>query len=289
MAENEAPLRKEILTNENVGESDAARSFGGVQARLPQEIQPGFIAGIVAPPNTGKTTLLGTLLDSERTSPAVIIDSAANAQVLPDSDRLFVVKSRTGFDTARAVVNELKSGKHGDIRAIAFDHVTNMYNQEVALKEGDRRQAYQKAMTELLSLTRDCVDLAEGPRKLNVFFIFQEAQENRVIFENGEIKGIVRQEISLSDKMQTSWPNLVPLLACLRIGMYVDPFPRVLDFTPSENTMTKWQIKQSDTRLARLPILVWNPSLGRIVDVIVGGEPVPDEWRVQPKAQLKKA
>lgn len=292
MAEGELEPPR-VLTPENAEATAAARqirTFAGVQASFPQDYSPGMTMALVSPGGVGKTTLIGTLLESELAIPVLYLDARGNGQVLPSTDQIYRMPIRAWW-TVRKVVDDLKAGKDSDIRTLVLDHVTQMYHLNLSsLDMGkDNRLNYQKANVDLVNLTNDLLDMAEGPRRLNVIFVFQESQETRTKIEGtGQPTEIQRLELSLSNKIQQEFPGMVPFQGHLRIGMSAPPEPRVLDFRASPFTQAKWQTKR-DPRFDRIPHEIWNPSLGHLIDVIQGGKNFDVQRFQRPQAQFQKA
>lgn len=286
------------------------RRYGGAESSNPGDIVYGTAMGIAAPGGVGKTTLLGTLahpfdpdtmswqLDVLRpnTSPLLVWDDNSNSHMLPYSDMVDVVRLEDfgGTVIIDRTLNELERGDHTHLRSIAWDNVTASYDrkfQEVGrspqgTKNPDQRSWYNLTNQWITITTRRLLNLAQGPRQINVFFIFQEVQEERVVTDpnSGSFINQRRKEPSLSNKMQGYWPSMVPFLGFLYTASdTIDPAPRVLDFRALSYSMGKKQAPL-EARLNLIPGMVWNPDLGHLVSVLHGLE----EWDVAKHTRVIK-
>lgn len=283
------------------------RRYGGAESDHPGDIVYGTAMGIAAAGGTGKTTLLGTLahpfdpdtmswqLDVLRphTSPILVWDDNSNSHMLPYSDMVDVVRVST-TSIIDNTLNELERGEHAHLKSLCWDNVTATNDRKfqeigkspLAVKNPDQRSWYNLTNQWLTITTRRLLNLAQGPRQLNVFFVFQEVQEERVVTDpnSGSFVMQKRKEPSLSNKMQGYWPSMVPFLGFLYTASDTeDPAPRVLDFRALSFSMGKKQAPL-EARLNLIPGMVWNPDLGHLVNVLHGLE----EWNTAKHTRIIK-
>jgi hypothetical protein len=265
----------EIMTPDNATEIVKARKFGGIEARHPTDINPGVVLAIVGSGGTGKTTFWGSAIDTELGWPILCLDHNANAHVLADNERIFVVPVDTQSQVDR-ILTDCESHYQDDIKTLVFDHFSGMYNFVLAEQDDkDPRASYNKTQSWAMRTVRRALNLAERPPYYNVVFIFQEVTESRVQEDENSVPQIVqRREVNLSNKMQCYFPSMVPFMGFMRVGLNKAPWPRVLDFRPAWHTQAKWQPK-GGTTAANTPQEMWNPSLATIIDVWRGGQSWP--------------
>lgn len=277
----------EILTPESPGIEQVRASF-----KRPEDMKPGRVVGIVGPGNSGKTTLSSTVVESEYGGPMLIADCNSNANVLAGKSDIFVSDPIMRIAQFEKLLDGFEGQKadYKGIKTFSLDNVTALYG--ISLEENggakDARNDYKLAGQWLMGTTRRLLNLAQGPLRLNVIFVFQEAQETRVkVGEGSKPEEFIRQEISLSNKMQTEWPSMIPLMGFLRVGQDYPPYARCWDLRPINMMMAKFQIEASIGKT--VPLEMWNPHLGHVFDALVGGIPFPTAQHNKPKLTPEQA
>lgn len=278
-AVSEAVTPPKVLTPDNARAT--VESFGGVKARQIADLMPGVVQSLVGPGGEGKTTMAASAIYSEYINKIVILDSGSNAQVIPPppSGKTIIDVPCPTWGNIDAIADEFLSGGHKDTDLVIFDNVSNAYDvnfNDWHQKYKDGRKAYGMAQSDLTVTTRKFLKAAEGSRRLNVIFIFQESTEDRLLAnENtGELEIGPRREIHLSNKAQGLFPSMVPFMAFVA---KVKGEKRVADFR-GVGTQGKWQAKQVELFKA-IPHLLYfatpYPGLGPLFDTLIGQKPFP--------------
>lgn len=273
--------------------SDLLQALGGVAVQSLDESakEKGLALGIYGPGGVGKTTLAATITNSELGAPALHLDCRGNPHVIASKRDKIATLPITKYEQLEAIrkdiMQRIPAGTF-PFKTIILDTITAMWS--IRLRElygavADLDWTKHSASTaDVLQTVGNFYDLREAPYKLNVIFIFQETPEKRTI--RGQ-KDQERSEIMLNKALQSQLPAIVNFMGRLWSMEDTAPYRRMLDFKPIETqTQAKFQVDREDELTKVIPMELWDPDLGPLLDTIRGRKPWPvgKYTRVQPKS-----
>lgn len=266
------------------------RRYGGIETRPISEVKSGVKIGFFGPGGGGKTTLVGTAVDSEFGSPMLYLNARGNPEVIRSKgDRIQVidVKSYTEVEKIR---KDLYNDTECPFKSVAIDTVSellalDLYDRYVSKGQEVVWQSHSATTADILGMLRAWVDIADWGPRLNVFFVFWDTPETRKI--NGE--EVTRFELQLNKSLQAQAPGLVNWLGRVYVdGNESEGFPRCLDFRPIEKFhVSKHQIDPDDPFASQIPMRIWSPHLGHMLDTLKGGKPFPTAQHLK-RSNLRK-
>lgn len=263
-----------ILTPANA--TDFMRTYGKITSRPVSEMTSGVKMGFYGPGGGGKTTLVGTAVESEWGSPMLLLNARGNPHVIASkSDRIQVMDVKS-YREVEDIRKDLAADPDCPFKSIAIDTVSEL----LALDLRDRYGAttaiewtmHSASTADILQMVRNYSDLADWGPRLNVFFVFWDTYEKR------KIRGqdVDRNELQLNKALQAQVPGLINWLGRVYVAEGEPNYTRCLDFRPIETeTVSKHQIDPNDPIQASIPMQQYRPHLGHILDAIKGGIPFP--------------
>lgn len=263
------------ITPENAAR--VIRAYGGTTPEPVANVERGLILGLYGPGGIGKTTLSATITDSPLGSPALYLDARGNPHVISSyADRIDVIRM-TDFKHQEKVRQDILKDKEFPYKSIILDNVSELFYMNLRDLYGAATDVdwtkHSATTADVLQLVRNWVDLAEGPQKVNVVFVFQETPENRTI-RGAKVEG--RSEIAFNKALQFQVPTIINWLGRIYQIEDTPPFRRMLDFTPVETMhQSKIQIDPKDEFARQVPYEIYNPSLASILDTVRGHQPWP--------------
>lgn len=271
-----------VITPQNG--ASVVRRYGGVTGAPVQPLTGGMVAGIFAPGGTGKTTLAATITDSELGRPAAIINMRGNPHVVMSKSDVIDVYDAKSFSQVEDIRAAMENDRNCPYKTIILDTVTEMLAKDLKDRHGAMVDfdwnKYNLSTGAMLQFHRNFIDMARGPQRFNVIFIYQEALEMRAIRGKKESP---RGEVALNKALQFQVPGLLTILGRLYVAEDIAPYRRVLDFRPIETIhQAKLQLDPNDPIMAQIPMEVFNPSMASLVDTIVGRKPWPTEKHRDP-------
>jgi GTPase SAR1 family protein len=260
------------------------RTYGGIETKSISELEGGIALGFFGPGGIGKTTLAGTIVDSEFGSPALYLNARGNPHVISSkADRIQVLDIWKFAEQEKIRVDMLKD-KDCPFKTVILDNVSEMFYMDLRDRYGADADVdwtkHSATTADVLQMVRNWVDMTTGPLKLNVVFVFQEVPEAR------EIRGqkVTRSELAFNKALQFQIPTIITFLGRLYIVQDREPYTRLLDFRPIEALhQAKFQIDPNDERTKDIPMEWYNPSLASLLDSLKGGKPWPTEKHARPK------
>lgn len=271
-----------VLTPANA--TNFMRAYGGIESKPVSELTGGIALGIFGPGGIGKTTLAGTIVDSEYGSPALYLNARGNPHVISSkADRIQVIDIWKFAEQERVRLG-LLADKSCPFKTVILDNVSEMFYMDLRDRYGADADVdwtkHSATTADILQLVRNWVDLTTSGPKLNVIFIFQEVPEAR------EIRGqkISRSELAFNKALQFQIPTIITFLGRLYIVQDREPYTRLLDFRPIETLhQAKMQLDPADLRTKDVPMEWYHPSLASLLDCMKGGKEWPIDKHAKPK------
>lgn len=252
------------------------RTYGKIASRPVNEMTSGVKMGFYGPGGGGKTTLLGTAVESEFGSPMLLLNARGNPHVIASkADRIQVMDVKS-FREAEAIRVDVMKDTDCPFKSIAIDTVSELLALDLRDRYGTatdvKWEMHSASTADILQLVRNFSDLADWGPRLNVFFVFYDVPEKRTIM--GE--EVERMELALNKALQAQVPGLVNWLGRVYVAEGEPSYTRCLDFRPIEKQMvSKHQIDPDDVNQRTIPMQIYRPHLGHILDTMKGGTPFP--------------
>lgn len=272
-----------ILTPDNA--QAFMRKWGGIEPRTVDQIVAGLKIGIYGPGGAGKTTTVGTACDSEHGRPMLYLNARGNPHVIASRGSDVQVVDIQMFKELEDVRKDIVKALNDDafpFKSVALDTVSEMVSLDLRDRYGPMANLdwtmHSATTADGLNLVRNFSDIADN-YGINVFFVFQETNEDR------EIRGqkVNRSELMLNKALQSQAPGIINWLGRLYIDDGPPTYTRCLDFRPIEKQqVSKYQVDPDDDRFRDILMEIYNPSLGDILDAVKGGLPYPIDRHVKP-------
>lgn len=265
------------LTPTNAAE--IIKSFGGFTVAPVSNADRGLALGIFGPGGVGKTTLAATITDSKHAPRALHINARGNPHVISSyglDGRIDTVTITTFKDQEKIRLDVAKAGPKFPYDSVILDNVSEMFYLDLKDRYGPSADVtwdkHSATTADVLQLTRNWMDLAESGPRINVIFIFQETPEKRKIRgTEGE-----RSELAFNKALQGQVPTIINFLGRLYIVDEAPTYTRLLDFRPIETMQqSKFQVDRAHPEAGKVPMELYNPSLGPLLDTIRYSEPFP--------------
>ena len=260
------------------------RPYGGVVPEPVAPLDSGVVLGLYGPGGVGKTTLVGTLADTELGYPVLLLNARGNPHVISSrADRIDVIHIKR-FSQLEKIREGVMADPRCPYRSIVLDTVTELFAMDCRDLYGPtadvRWEKYEAAVTDGIQLTRNWTDVAMT-KGINIVFIYQEVTRSVTV---GSQKVEARSEILLSKTLKSHVGGIVTFLGRLYTTTDIPP-RRVLDFTYNEMIhQVKFQVDPGDPVTSRMSSLQYDPSLASILDTVRGRQPWPTE-----KHQIRRA
>lgn len=253
------------------------KAYGGVEATPVNLAEWGAVIGVYGPGGAGKTTFVGTAVESEFGSPMYYIDARGHPEVLRHHGDKIHVAPFTTLDKLEKMRQDILKDGEFPFKTIVLDNVSEMWSRDLKNRYGPAAEVkwemHSASTAGILSVVRNWSDLADLPgRKINIIFVMWETPEKR------KIRGLEvdRSELSFNKALQSQIPGIITWLGRLYIVDGPPNYTRCLDFRPIESQqVSKFQIDRSDPRTSAIPMEIYRPHLGHILDTVRGGKPWP--------------
>lgn len=258
-----------------------ARTYGGKTPVAVSNDEKGIVMGVYAPGGTGKTTVMSSAVRSKWGGPMVVLNARGNLHVVASYGSQIEVIDIDKFDEVEKIrldfIKELNAGVF-PYKSILLDTATEMWAMDLRDRYGPMThvqwEKHSATTSDMLNIARNWHDLATLGNKPNVFFTFQKATEKRRVGS----QEVLRSEIAVSKALQEQLPGIINFLGHLYIGEETKPWRRVLDFRPVESVhQAKFQVDPMDEFAKLIPMEIWQPDLGAILDTLRGHMPFPVE------------
>lgn len=263
-----------ILTPDNA--ASYMRTYGKIASRPVSDMRSGVKMGFYGPGGGGKTTLLGTAVESEYGDPMLLLNARGNPHVISSKGGHIQVIDVKSYKEAEAIRADVMRDTDCPFKSIAIDTVSELLALDLRDRYGidtDVKWEMHSASTaDILQLVRNYSDLADWGPRLNVFFVFYDTPEKRKIMG----QEVERFELALNKALQAQVPGLVNWLGRVYVADGEPTYTRCLDFRPIESYgVSKHQIDPDDVNQRTIPMQIYRPHLGHILDTMKGGMPFP--------------
>jgi hypothetical protein len=264
----------EPLTPQNA--ASFMRRYGGIETHPISTVESGVKMGFFGPGGGGKTTLVGTAVESEYGSPMLLMNARGNPEVIRSKGERIQVIDVKSYKEVAAIRKDLYNDPNCPFKSVAIDTVSELLSLDLRDRYGTSGkvewQQHAASTADILGMLRDWVDIADWGPRLNVFFVFWDTPEKRTI--NG--REIDRMELQLNKALQAQAPGLVNWLGRVYVAEGEPRYTRCLDFRPIETIhVAKHQIDPEDPHARQIPMRIYSPHLGHILDTIKGGKDFP--------------
>lgn len=253
--------------------------FGGLPLQTTTELRldRGLLLVFVGPPTIGKTTLVNTMFESKHVENVLHGDIEGGAFVLRDDPRLLVVSPKTWRETL-AVVAALEARTPNPKTGKPFDtfisdnycaiQIQNLKHRGLyEARPDDMLAIYSKSMNDMVDLTRRLMELARG----GMHVVLNCWDDDEVDKKTGAAK----TGIYMTPKLVKYFRGVVDYIGLLLPNDAPgNPYPPIISFQLSTQLPTRTRIAPDDPNMTKLPRIIYNPSIGSIID-LWHGEPWP--------------
>lgn len=253
------------------------RKYGGIETRSISTVKSGIKVGFFGPGGGGKTTLVGSAVESEFGSPMLYLNARGNPEVIRSKgDRIQVIDVKS-YKEVEQIRKDLYNDTECPFKSVAIDTVSELLALDLRDRYGVETKVewtmHSASTADILGMLRSWVDMADWGPRLNVFFVFWDTPETRTI----QGQEVTRMELQLNKALQAQAPGLVNWLGRVYVaGNESDNYMRCLDFRPIETVhVAKHQIDPDDPHARQIPMQIYRPHLGHILDTLKGGIPFP--------------
>lgn len=252
------------------------RTYGKIPSRAVSDMTSGVKMGFYGPGGGGKTTLLGTAVESEYGSPMLYLNARGNPHVIASKGDRIQVIDVASYREAEAIRKDVYADTSCPFKSIAIDTVSELLALDLRDRYGMdtevKWEMHSASTADILQMVRNYSDLADWGPRLNVFFVFYDVPEKRKIMG----QEVERFELALNKALQSQVPGLVNWLGRVYVATGEPTYTRCLDFRPIETqSVSKHQIDPDDAAQSSIPMQIYRPHLGHILDTMKGGQPFP--------------
>jgi hypothetical protein len=259
-----------------------ARKVGSLQGYKPSQLaqRKGAVIVIGGASNAGKTSLLMTLWESKRIKTVLLGDARGRAHVLPDYEGLTVVPLKTWADWNEFIKYVTDHPTEFDVVVIdTWSEIQGIDLKQRGLYGADdkhRFKIYGESHMDMSDTARKMYDIAA---QYGVHFILTTWLKDK----KDDKTGVESLRLYLTDSFEVYFRGIVDYIGVLRLNeIGVRPYPGVLSFEPSNTSPQKFSPPAADAeRIGRIPRTIYQPSLGHILDCIVGDEFPVEEHKLK--------
>lgn len=264
----------QTLTPTNAG--SFLRKYGGVESVAVNERIAGVKMGIYGPGGGGKTTLIGTLCDSDFGWPVAYLNARGNPEVISSKGDKVQIFDVPNFAYLEKFRQDLLKDPNMPFKSIVIDNLSEVWSIDLRDRYGATADIdwTKHALTtaDILQVVRNYCDLADSRLGVNVFFVMWETPETRTL----NFKEVNRSELAFNKALQSQIPGIINWLGRLYIVEEKPPYTRKLDCRPIESLhVAKHQVDPADELVSQIPMEQFSPSLGDMLDTIKGRRPFP--------------
>lgn len=266
------------------------RTYGRIASRPVNEMTSGVKMGFYGPGGGGKTTLIGTAVDSEFGSPLLLLNARGNPHVIASKNDRIQVMDVKSYKEVEAIRKDLYNDTDCPFKSVAIDLVTELWALDLRDRYGVdtevKWEMHSATTADMLQMVRNWTDMADWGPRINVFFSFYDTPEKRTIMG----QDVERMELAFNKALQAQIPGLVNWLGRVYVAEGEPNFTRCLDFRPLEKIgVSKHQIDPDDVLQRDIPMQIYRPHLGHILDTMKGGIPFPTALHQQRASRSKEA
>lgn len=250
-----------------------AAKFAGMDIRSSLSPDYGFCGALYGSAGSGKTTLAGSIVNSDYGTPALLVDAEGGADVVSHLEErgLSTIAPKDWSD----IVNIGMQYKMGNrpYKSVIFDNLSEIQYMHIrsVVPEGQLPEIkhYNKNVADMVAWIRFWRDQARF-HGINVVFV---AWESFVKDENGIL---LKKGVQLRPKLAEQFPGIVNFVGYLYVEPKLPNWGRVLELTPDPKLDSKFR-RSPESRAMQIPLKIGNPDLGTILDVLKGGKDWPVE------------
>lgn len=226
---------------------------------------------IMAHAGAGKTTLAATCLNSRFGWPMQYVDIEGGSHVLDNNDGIDIVKIK-GTAEWNKYYAELKRNYNNSEKfpylTVCIDNLTELANKRIAEekpKHNDPRKAYGVVTDEIMEITRFLRDMSNATMINVIINVWIEREKD-------DDQGVTLTRVQFNPAIQKAYPGVVDMIGNLTLENDPPQYTRKLSFIPIRSD-AKLRRAKTDTNAQKIPIEIWNPDLGAILDTLIGGDP----------------
>lgn len=220
----------------------------------------------------GKTTLAGTVLESRFVRPGRVWygDAEANAHVIQHLAGQIKFTRIKALPVVERFTQYAQTHKNEfPFDAVIWDNLAELQNifiDDAAGGPGAIRQIqhYNTATQKLQKFVRDWRVMAAERQLVVIFIGWEDAYTDTDTNQR-------HSHIQMTPAMQKAYPGMVGFMGLLTAE---GPKLRKLDMTANKNRDTKLNASLVGNS-SKIPLVLWNPSLGPVIDTIIGGDSFP--------------
>lgn len=262
--------------------------FGGLPIYSPAEVKQtkGRNITIMSRSGGGKTTLCSTAIESRFGWPMLLCDVDGSSHVIDDNDGIDIQKIpsipawKKWFSTFQL---NFKNESKFPYKALCLDNMSDLASRWVAEaipRYKDPRQAYNEVTQGIAEIVRFMRDVSTTTM-INVIF---NVWVDKDLDPEENVNHI---KVQFNPALQNLYPGLVDMIGYLTFESDKPNFTRKLSFMPVRSD-AKIRRPRSDKNLMSIPIDMWNPSIGALLDTMIGGDPF-DASRFAKPQRVKQA
>jgi phage nucleotide-binding protein len=248
------------------------RTIAGLPVRSASEVRmtKGRNITIMAKAGMGKTTLTASALESRFAVPILHLDIDGSSHVLDDDNNLDIVqvgdwaKFKKAFDEIKR--DYRKEGY--PYKLISIDNMTELayQNFQVAKLRGykDIRQAYRDVTDDIMDVTHQLRDISVNSMVNVIMHVWIEKQIDPE-------ENVNMYMVQFSPALQKAFPGVVDMIGHLTMESDKPTFTRKLSFIPLRSD-AKFRRARTEINAQKIPLEMWNPNLGAVLDTLIGGD-----------------
>jgi len=228
----------------------------------------------------GKTTLAPTIRDSELVGSHVgkrvaLLDADAGSHVIDDFDDVDIFEAKTAGDIDSFVQQLIRNPDPYNGAIIdGGTEMLDLYKIKHASKNG--WDYWNNIYDDYLSIVRGLRNLARNRAFFCCIILWDTGEKD----DTGKTHW---REINLTPKLGEKFLGLIDVLGYLELSPKgLPPHPPVLHFEPQQlgaqgSFPTKLRVNPRQQALTQIPLTIFQPNLGHLIDTVVAGKPWPKE------------
>lgn len=267
-----------IITPENA--DLLLTDFGGLKLVSPSDMRRkgGWNLTIFGPAGTGKTTVASTIAESKMGGTTVHVDVEGGTSVLAHLPPTYRIAEMTTWAQVNKFRNDCRAASQLPFTNVILDNMTeiaDMHLQSLAVGREVQLQDYKTNTATMLKFIRDWRDMART-KGINVIFIAWDD------VEKSEEGAVIGRRVQFTPSLAKQYPYIVDNIGYLTVEPNPPKFTRKISFVPVRSD-AKLR-RAADDNSIHIPLELWNPHIGALIDTVVGGMPWDSKPFVKPGA-----